>query len=206
MEQIEKLKVYIIGQPKVDLSSEFAIQLAMEDKSSLGEKLEFQTVSTIEEYEEFIADGSANGLVLFHDEIISADYLKEKAIEAGENPKDSEIRRRFVKLTNEYYPKLFDVLIPMIANKQIYFAVWTECTPELTADIIENIQLFFKRNKMDASNLCPQGFNMFEGYVRFPFKVCIYPILERIFKGEIVLKKGTVKKLGDYKFKPDFFD
>ena len=206
MEQIEKLKIYIIGQPKVDIATSFMQQLMIKDQLSIKERLEFQNVRTIEDYNDFIADGSANGLVLFHDEIISADYLKEKAIEAGENPKDSEIRRRFVKLTNEYYPKLFDVLIPMIANKQIYFAVWTECTPELTADIIEDIQLFFKRNKMDASNLCPQGFNMFEGYVRFAFKVCIYPILERIFKGEIVLKKGTVKKLGDYKFKPDLFD
>ena len=205
MEQIEKLKVYIIGQPKVDLSLEFSIQLAMEDQSSLGEKLEFQTVSTIEEYNSFIADGTASGLVLFHDEIISYNYIKGKIEKAGKVPSDSKVRGLWGQLSSKYYQKLFDVLIPMIANKQIYFAVWTEYTPELTGDIMEMLQTIFEKNNLDSSNLCPQGFNMFEGYVRFPFKVCIYPILKRIFNGEIVLKKDTVKKLGDYKFKPELF-
>ena len=228
MEQIEKLKIYIIGQPTFDPVEHFKERLdydpmGYKDYSSYKDKLEFIQINTEEGYRKLIDGEQISGLVLFYDEIFSLKLFNEKLIAEGKELMVSEVRGMCAKLTREYFPQLFDALIPMIMNKQIYFTAWTDVLPEATQLITNRLEEILHENGIqtqteEESNLGMNGFyawkgtsnlnlwpiNMAKENANYMLGRVIMHIIEKIFRGEIEIKKPeqpTVKSKGTYGFK-----
>ena len=203
---MEKLKVYIIGDPAY--KTPFSKQLDDCAKSenyaykinSINEEyqeysgVEFIDIDNQEKYDSFLEDNSVNGLVLLYDELFSNKGISEMLKKQGiEQPSHDQIWSLWGNLTQPYFEKLFDKLIPLIEGKQIYLVLWTDVgvlPPVLMNTFMKQIGI--NDDNIGEYNLEPRAYSISgekePTNVDFMFGSAIFPIITKILSKQIEIK------------------